>query len=298
MNIFKIAKKLIQIADIVDKFASRELISTVRQLVSFDMTEREWEYYKKEHPNADKRNHHIIPVKGLPHHKSNYKEYMIREKKAKKKYFRELKKQHPNFVPIVKKEEITKLLKDGEYSCISAGVNPRMPEDIENAKKDKNFIKNRTESLRKDLDRLGVKYTEIAGSYGSEEPSFLISHTLDAKVNQKNRDNSFLVNRNKYESNRIISQLNKLGEKYNQDSVSHCRKGSMEWHFTTGKLAGKTGKGSGTNFIKGEKDFYSEARIGDNDYTMWSCDMSRLFDDNGNIDEQKLENNPYFKSSK
>lgn len=33
MNIFKIAKKLIQIADIVDKFASRELISTVRQLV-------------------------------------------------------------------------------------------------------------------------------------------------------------------------------------------------------------------------------------------------------------------------
>ena len=32
MNIFKIAKKLIQIADIVDKFASRELISTVRLL--------------------------------------------------------------------------------------------------------------------------------------------------------------------------------------------------------------------------------------------------------------------------
>lgn len=46
------------------------------------------------------------------------------------------------------------------------------------------------------------------------------------------------------------------------------------------------------------KDFYSEARIGDNDYTMWSCDMSRLFDDNGNIDEQKLEDNPYFKASK
>jgi hypothetical protein len=62
--------------------------------------------------------------------------------------------------------------------------------------------------LRKDLDGLGVKYTEIAGSYGSEEPSFLISHTLDAKVGQKNRDNSFLVNRNKYDSHKMIEKLN------------------------------------------------------------------------------------------
>lgn len=289
MNVFKIAKRLIQIANVVDKFAARELISTVRELVSFDMTEREWEHYKKEHPNADKRNHHIIPVKGLPHHKSNYKEYMVREKKAKKKYFRELKKKHPNFEPIVRKDDIEQVLKHGEYSCISAGINPEMPEDIENAKKDKNFIKNRTEALRKDLDRLGVKYTEITGSYGSEEPSFLISHTLEAKVGQKNRDNSFFVKRNKYDAKDMVKKLNALGTKYNQDSVAHGRAGKMEWHYTTGEKKGKRVKGLDTQFLKGAKDFYSEARVGDDHYTKWSCDMSPAWED-----ESALVDNPYY----
>jgi len=104
-----------------------ELLKIAKDLLSFDMTEKEWQEYHKEHPNANKANHHIIPVKGDPHHRSNYQEYSIREKKAKKKYFRELKKQHPNYVPFVKKDEIEQVLRDGEYTCISAGVNPNMP---------------------------------------------------------------------------------------------------------------------------------------------------------------------------
>ena len=270
-----------------------ELLKIAKELLSFDMTEREWQEYHKEHPNANKANHHIIPVKGDPHHRSDYKEYSTREKKAKKKYFRELKKQHPNYVPFVKKDEIEQVLRDGEYTCISAGVNPNMPQDVENARKDKDFIKKRTENLRKDLDSLGVKYTEIAGSYGSEQPSFLISHTLDAKVGQKNRDNSFLVNRNKYDSHKMIEKLNQLGAKYNQDSVAHGRKGKMEWHYTTGENAGKRVRGLNTTFMKGAKDFYSEARVGDKDYTMWSCDMSPAWED-----ENALVDNPYFKSKK
>ena len=288
-RLMKIASKIA--SDVMKEIESKEV-------EAFDMTEREWEIYHKQHPRAKKQNHNIIPVPGDSYNGKNYKDYMRRETKAKRKYFRKLQKKHPNFVPIISKDDLMKILKDGEYTCISAGINNESESDIENAKRDKDFIKKRTEQLRSDLDKLGVKYTEIAGSYGGEEPSFLISHSLEAKVGQKNRDNSFLINRNKYDNNKMIEALNKLGEKYNQDSVSHCRKGVMEWHYTTGDFAGKTGRGSGTDFVKGAKDFYSEARVGDKDFTMWTCDMSRLFNNKGKIkveELEELEDNPYFK---
>ena len=67
----------------------------------------------------------------------------------------------------------------------------------------------------------------------------------------------------------------------------------MEWHYTTGENAGKRVRGLNTTFMKGAKDFYSEARVGDKDYTMWSCDMSPAWED-----ENALVDNPYFKSKK
>lgn len=291
MNALKVARSLIHIASrIKSVYIARKLIQSAKEVITFDMTEREWEEYHKKHPHAEKSNHHIIKVEGKPHHESDYKEYMVREKAAKKKYFREMKKKHPNYVPIVKKDDIQKTLTQGEYTIISAGVNPNMPEDVENAKKDKDFIKNRTESLKKDLDKLGVKYTEIAGSYGGEEPSFLISHTMKAKVGQKKHDNSYFVKRNEYGNPSMIKKLNNLGKKYNQDSVAHGSKGRMEWHFTTGENAGLRVKGRETEFKNGAEDFYSEARIGDSDYTMWACDMSPAWEDK----EKNYVDNPYF----
>ena len=280
------------------KIASKIASDFMNEKEAFDMTLREWEIYHKQHPNAKKENHNIIPVPGDPYSSKTHKAYMRREKQAKKRYYKALQEKHPNFKPLMKKETIMQLLQHGEYSCISAGINPKSKEDKERARNDKNFIKNRTEQLRNDLDALGVEYTEIAGSYGSEETSFLISHTLDAKVGQKNRDNSFLINRNKYDNRNIIEELDKLGEKYNQDSVAHGRKGLMEWHFTTGKHAGKSGIGTGTSFMRRVKDFYSEARIGDSDYTMWSCNMSRLFDAKGRIDPKALVDCIYFQQTK
>lgn len=40
-----------------------ELIRIARSLVAFKMTESEWKRYKKQHPGAERRNHHIIPNK-------------------------------------------------------------------------------------------------------------------------------------------------------------------------------------------------------------------------------------------
>ena len=140
MNSFKIAKELIFIADCVNSKIAKVLINAAEDIVSFDMTEREWKEYHKQHPNADKSNHHIIPVPGKEHHKSDHKEYMKREKKAKKEYFKKMKQEHPNYVPIVPKDKFLDILEKGEYSCISAGINGNDPKDVENAKNNPDFI--------------------------------------------------------------------------------------------------------------------------------------------------------------
>ena len=115
--------------------------------------------------------------------------------KKKKEYLELLAHRHPNFVPIVNKQKLVNVIKNGEYSVISAGMNPEDREDVHRARKDRDFIRLRTEELRKDLDALGVKYTEVAGSYGGEETSFLISHDYIAKAAERPRGKTaYMVN--------------------------------------------------------------------------------------------------------
>ena len=284
------------------KIASQIASDFMNEKEAFDMTQREWEIYKDKHPLADPANHHIIKVKGKPHSKNRHKKYMRKEKKAKVAYFKKMKRLHPNYVPMIKKDEFMDMILNGEYSCISAGVNPSDPMDVERCK-DKKYLEKRIESLRKDLDELGVIYTEVAGCYKSkEEPSFLISHTLKSKVSQKVKDDTFLIPRNVNDGkdkndegnvyindNDIITKLNKLGAKYHQDSVSHAKNGRMEWHYTTGEDAGYRDVGKDTKFIQGTPAEYSEARIGEDEYTVWSCDMSNTFA-KGYVKQK----NPYF----
>ena len=204
---------------------------------------------------------------------------MRREAGAKIEYFKKMKSEHPNYIPMIDKNSFMDILLNGQYSCISAGVNGEDEEDVRRAQEDKNFIKHRTEQLRKDLDRLGVKYTEIVGSYfGGEEPSFMISHNLKAKTTQNQEDNSFFVSGETRENNdNIIKELNRLGRKYNQNSVAHGNNGIMEWHFTTGSDAGTKSIGQGTNLLDDSSGNYSEARLDESDFTLWSCDMDNTF---------------------
>ena len=155
----KIAKRLIKIAE---------------DIVSFEMTDREWKTYSEKHPGAKKENHHIIHVPGKSFRGSDSPEYLKREANAKMKYFQKMKQKHPNYKPIISKENLISTLKNGEYSCISAGVNKEDPKDVQKARQNPNFIKERTTALMNDLDKLGVEYTEIVGDYDGEEPSFLM----------------------------------------------------------------------------------------------------------------------------
>ena len=196
-----------------------------------------------------------------------------------------------------KKETMENIIWNGEYSVISSGVNSKDPIDVENCK-NPYFVKQRHESLRKDLDKLGVKYTEVVGNYGDgEEMSFLVSTTLDAKVCQKKPDNSYLISGNVYETDgEIIKKLNKLGEKYNQNSVAHSKGGIMEWHYTTGENKEKRiVTGTKTYDAEDFDDFYSEGRITENKFIKWSADTSKALDEKNNFEliEDNLVDNPY-----
>lgn len=287
-RIIKIANKIA--TDVINEIEAKEI-------ESFDMTEREWEEYSKKHPNALRENHNIIPVPGKSHKNSDdFNEYMQREAKAKVEYFKEMKAKHPNYVPIISKEDFSDVISNGEFTCISAGPNTNDPEDVERCKNHE-YLRNRHESLRKDLDKLGVKYTEIVGSYGGEEPSFMITHDLKGKVSQKKKDNSYLVSGNQYSNeDGIIEKLNNLGKKYNQDSVAHGKNGIMEWHYTTGENAGKRiVTGIEIQNSIDDDDFFSETRISNDCFTKWKATTENALDDNFDLRKENLINNPYFK---
>lgn len=65
----------------------QRLIKVAKQILSFDMTEDEWKRYHKEHPNSERKNHHIIPnpkKKPSIKNKMEYARY-LREKAENKK---------------------------------------------------------------------------------------------------------------------------------------------------------------------------------------------------------------------
>ena len=239
-------------------------------------------------------NHHVIPnpEKGT----MDDEEWEQAKIKAKKAYFEDQKLKHPNYIPILSKKSFEDTLFNGEYSCISVGLNPEELKQMQNlSEKEREkqlgkLYEQKINALKDDLDQLGIHYTEVVGDYGEEEPSFMISHTLKAKC--ENEDNSILVER---EPNRddVIKALNKLGKKYNQESVAHVKKGQMEWHFVTGEHEGKKGVGkpNGTSITK-KKNLFSEARLGDEDCTKWSCNMKPILDKEGNVLAEKLIDNP------
>ena len=287
-RIMKIASKIA--TDVINEIEGKEI-------EAFEMTEREWEEYSEKHPNAKKENHTIIPVPGKSHKDSDFNEYMQREAKAKTEYYEQMKKEHPNYIPIVKKETMENIIWNGEYSVISAGVNGKDPEDVEKCKNPE-FVRQRHEQLRKDLDNLGVKYTEVVGNYGDgEEMSFMVSTTLDAKVCQKKPDNCYMISGNTYETDGdIIRKLNSLGKKYNQNSVAHAKGGIMEWHYTTGEDEGKKiVTGTQTYNADDFDDFYSEGRITGDKFVKWSADTSKALDENNDFEliRENLVDNPH-----
>ncbi len=104
-------------------------------------------------------------------------------------------------------EEVEAVLKEGDYSLISAGKNPRREDHKD---KDEQFFRDRHAELGDDLEALGVKYVPVVGKYGGIEDTYLVM------------------------ANELTDmEAVELGAKYEQDSIIHVQKGVQKMIFTT-----------------------------------------------------------------
>lgn len=139
-------------------------------------------------------------------------------------------------------EELRTTLAETRFGLISAGRNPKREAD----EPEETFAK-RHEQLRADLAALGYVYTQVLGSYGEFEDSFLVmAHDAD-------RD-----------------PLVELGRKYNQDSIIWTDRGTNYMIYTTDSTdddgnpiaAGSYLKGKGFEEISLEEgDFFTEVYL-------------------------------------
>jgi len=161
-------------------------------------------------------------------------------KKNEVHIFRKFKRGEPGTGAEVKfssKEEVNKVLEQGNFSLISAGRNPNNKLDMNLSDEQ---IQERDIALKKELIARGYKFTPILGKYGEEEDSFLVmTHDPDTK------------------------DMTELGEKFNQDSIVVVKSGSNRMIFTSGENKGRYYSGSGHQEIGDEaSDFYSELIVG------------------------------------
>lgn len=185
-----------------------------------------------------------------------WKTYLDGMEKSFVKKFQRTPDKKGDSVQFANKKELETMLTEGTYGIVSAGVNPNSEED---KKLTDAQIMERHSNLRKDLVDLGFKYVNQDGKYGDEESSFLVM------VSDTNQD--------------IITQL---GEKYNQDSVMFCSKGTNRYVFTTGENKGKYHEGKGHQMLdKDEGDFWSQVSYegGEKERYRLNIDFSKFYDD-------------------
>lgn len=156
---------------------------------------------------------------------------------------------------ILHKKLVGKLLKHGHFSLVSGGRNMEDPKEAKMPEDHKLFDR-RHESLRSDLNKLRMPYTEAIGHYGGKEHSFVVFHDDVPWEHRKMNggQKSFMVHHRKTSEHDVIR---KLGKKYNQQSVIHSKGGAHEVHYVTGEAAGKFASGAGHRFIPHAKDFYT-----------------------------------------
>ena len=230
---------------------------------------------------------------------SNYKtvdDFNNEEVLKLRKSIEKREKEFPGLRGLVNKDEIKDVIKNKSYSVISAWSNPEK-EKMDKDSDPNKFIdkmKERTDQLLKKLSDMskkhGITFSPVVGNYGGIEPSFIVFHNYESMNNYSVKDGDreeFIVHN--YEDNKnVVSELNKLGKEFNQDSVLHSVKGQPELHYTTGDNVGKVCKGKDTSFEK-INDGYSKIK-NDKGYTKWSAGLDQCFSDNPPL----TDSNPYF----
>jgi len=151
--------------------------------------------------------------------------------------------------------ELRHVLSNGHFSIISAGKSASDASEKHLPWDHKAFM-DRHESLRKDLEHHGLRYTEADGMYDGPEKSFIVYHHPDTPTHPDVTEKAFMVH-HKHPSEHSL--LRHLGKKYNQESIIHSRNGVNEMHYTNGEQEGSHEKGTGhEEHIPDSKNYWTK----------------------------------------
>ena len=185
-----------------------------------------------------------------------------------------VKKEYKHHV-VLGKDELKHTLSHGYFSIVSAGRNPNDKKE-EKMKVDDEFFHKRHEELRDELEKHGLKYTEVIGHYGGKETSFLVLHEPE-ELTAKTVKSVMVHHKDQHEAERNRKIVQKLGKHFNQDSVLHGSSGKNTLQFTTGKNEGKECSGKGWKETPEAKDFYTEIKLEKKKHTKFNLDLSECF---------------------
>ena len=171
------------------------------------------------------------------------------------------------------KEKMKDIFDNGHFSVISSGKNSEIEGDD---LPDEYFVK-RHEQLKNDLEAMKIPFTECMGKYkGGSENSIIIPHDYFIL---ETKDKNFMVH-HKDGTKEEYDAIDKLGEKYNQQSVLHGNKSRFDMHFTTGSKKGKICGGNGWREIEPseEDEYHTEIELTKQQISKVTMDIHECFE--------------------
>jgi hypothetical protein len=174
------------------------------------------------------------------------------------------------------KLDLKKTLSHGHFSVISAGRNPDDSKESK-MKPDDEFFHKRHEQLRDELEKRGLRHTEVVGHYGGKETSFLVFHD-DTELTPKTQKSVIVHHHNAEELNKNRKVIEELGKKFNQNSVLHGNGGKNKLVFTAGDKAGQECGGKGWKEMPEAKDYYTDIKLEGKEHTKFNLDIAECFE--------------------
>ena len=208
---------------------AKELIRMAKQLIEARPTGTHDEFNKLSEDNIQK---YIKDVS------DDFPWDLFETKEEVENFIKQKKEQHPKLSEVISNDTLEKLLNEGWFCIVSAGVNPDEDDECKVRATDKDgiFDKNvykqlkheivdkRYEDLCKFLDGLKVPYYEIIGQYnGVAEKSYIVDLTDIGKNNKEEAKNIFREIRSFCNQIKQESIVEGVG---NQQALVYCKDGS------------------------------------------------------------------------
>lgn len=182
-----------------------------------------------------------------------------------------------NYSETIDKDVFLDMLNKGHLTIMSAGKNS---DEITHQDKPPQYFEEQHEKLKRDIAQFDLPFVECLGKYDNlNEKSYAVYHN-DLPQDNDDSNKELVIGRNGEDEN-VIHELDKLGNKYRQNSVLHTAEGNGSLHFTTGDNINKQYDDEGYEIIE-EDDNFTKIKH-NNEVTKFAMNIGGAFEDNPNL---------------